>query len=121
MCTSELSRGSQKAYLGNLVHRVVQGGTATRASMGQPTVLLLQVLNSWQLLLRLAPGSLSIPDPSAHKLLYSVHLDLTSLQALPSVWQVLCIATPTTIQVVDKRRADAVVGFQMGRLVGRWR
>lgn len=79
--------------------------------MGQPTVLLLQVLDSRQLLFRFTPGTLPIPDPTSHKLLNSIHLHLTILQALSSIGQVLGIGTLATIQVVDERRADAVVAI----------
>ena len=105
-------RGSRE-YLGNLMHRVVQGGAAARAGLRQPTVLLLEVLDSRQLLLGLAPRPLPIPDPTPHKLLNPGHLHLTILQALSSIRQVLCIGALATAQVVDKRRADAVVAIKV--------
>ena len=108
-------------YLGNLMHWVVQGSTASRAGMRQPTVLLHQVLNSRQLLLRLSPRTLPIPDPTPHKLLNPIHLHLTVLHAVASIRQVLCIGTLATVQVVDKRRADAVVAIKVGGLAGGWR
>ena len=82
------SRGYRE-YLGNLMHWVVQCGTATRAGMRQPTVLFLQVLDSRQLLLRIAPETLPIPDSTANKLLNPVHLHLAILQALSRIRMLL--------------------------------
>ena len=105
----------RRSYLRDLVHIVVQGGTAARAGMGQPTVLLLQVLDSWPVLVRLAPGALPIPDAPPHKLLNPVHLHLTVLQAVSCIRQILGVAVLGSIMVniiwVSERGADAAVAI----------
>lgn len=103
------------------MHWVVESGTPARASMGQPTVLLLQELDSWHLLLSLAPGTLPIPDPS--KLLNPVHLHMTIVQAFSSVREVLCIGMLASVSGgvvgIGKRRANTAITIAVrGRPIG---